>query len=675
MKRRTKLIALICAVIALATAVHASAASAAKVEQNITVDGNAVQMQGFAINGENYFSLRDIAAVLKGTDAQFGISYDGAANTVVITKGAVPEETADKSDAADHVISKHALEVDGKTVTTEMYNVGGYNCLTLRSIAKILDIRMDYGDVIALRTDKPYAYETDLSKALAEGIYEWELSEDGSHYALKGVVYCAFPAEDAKYTNRSAGIKDLRETMNIYVPAEYFGGGSVNGYTAETAPVVFHQECAGWASSSPTSVNAEYIKNGFVYVSVGVRSRGAGTDSETGEDLGKAPIPAVDMKAALRFLRANADELHSAMEKIISVGGSGGGQMSSIFGASGDMEEYYPYLYEIGACGIEYDKTTGTYTSTVSDAPYGCMCYCPIADLNNADMAYAWFRWDAGDTGVNKTVFSEFQLALQNDLAYGFCEYINELDITDETGEKLGFDVDENGEIISPRQGSYYDRMLANISDAFNKYAANTQWTTARFESVDAMIASYDDADSWLEKQEDGTYKITDLAGFINGIGLTRNKNIPGFDTFWKTAENNAFGSVTEKSAHFSASVAAVLKENHEAYSKMEGFAECDVDAYIEEANREDIVRQTELMNATHILLDGDSNPAKHWRTRNGTSDQHTSFTVAYNLCMAALDNEEVESVDYALVWNMGHGSNEGTTTGSFVEWIHNICK
>ena len=32
------------------------------------------------------------------------------------------------------------------------------------------------------------------------------------------------------------------------------------------------------------------------------------------------------------------------------------------------------------------------------------------------------------------------------------------------------------------------------------------------------------------------------------------------------------------------------------------------------------------------------------------------------------------ESVDYSLVWNMGHGSDEGTTTGTFVEWVHAIC-
>ena len=30
--------------------------------------------------------------------------------------------------------------------------------------------------------------------------------------------------------------------------------------------------------------------------------------------------------------------------------------------------------------------------------------------------------------------------------------------------------------------------------------------------------------------------------------------------------------------------------------------------------------------------------------------------------------------IDYHLVWNMGHGSNESTSTGSFIDWVNEIC-
>lgn len=93
---------------------------------------------------------------------------------------------------------------------------------------------------------------------------------------------------------------------------------------------------------------------------------------------------------------------------------------------------------------------------------------------------------------------------------------------------------------------------------------------------------------------------------------------------------------------------------------------------------RDDIVEQTYLMNATQILLacansSEKSDFAEHWRTRNGTADQHTSFSIAYNLCLSAA-MAGVESVDYSLVWAMPHGSTEGTSTGTFADWVHSIC-
>ncbi len=106
--------------------------------------------------------------------------------------------------------------------------------------------------------------------------------------------------------------------------------------------------------------------------------------------------------------------------------------MSSVLGATGNMEDYFPYLYEIGGLGIEYDEATDTYTSTISDAVYGCMCYYPITDIDNADIAYAWMRVNSGEDGVHTTDpfptdadFTEFQMALQEDEAYAFIDYIH----------------------------------------------------------------------------------------------------------------------------------------------------------------------------------------------------------------------------------------------------------
>ncbi len=537
-------------------------------------------------------------------------------------------------------------------------------------------------------TPDPLVDQAALALDLSEA--EWKKSADGSYYQLKAVPFC---------TNVVA---EKYQSMNIYVPAAYFEGGEVCGYTAETAPIVLQNNCSGWRSGTAGNVNSTFIENGFVFVNCGARSRDAA------DGVGKAPAAVVDLKSAVRTLRANAEVIPGDEEKIISIGTSGGGQMSSILGASGDMEEYWPYLYENGAPGLLYDEAYDSYISVIDDDVFGCMCYCPIADIENADLAYAWWRHDSGEIGFSGMFggggdFSEFQLSLEQDLAIAYCEYINSLGIVNEDGELLCFEMAENGR-PDPRNGSFYDEVLENMSESLNALiAANTDdegnfsytksagkgpggpggpggkgGEATTYDSLEAFLGSYSNTSDWLTKNEDGTFAVTDMAGFLNGTGLARNKDIPGFDSFDMSAENDAFGTADEKAVHFSTSVAAVLEKNYDKYAALDGFDASIVDSYIELANREDIKKQAYLMNATAIMLDTaagkqDADFADHWRTRNGTADEHTSFTIAYNLAMSAL-MAGAESVDYSLVWAMGHGDAEGTSTGTFVDWVHSIC-
>ena len=73
------------------------------------------------------------------------------------------------------------------------------------------------------------------------------------------------------------------------------------------------------------------------------------------------------MKSGVIALRANRDVIPSDTDRIISVGTSGGGQMGSIFGASGNMLEYYERLYAAGALGVTKNDD-GTYLSAFPGA-------------------------------------------------------------------------------------------------------------------------------------------------------------------------------------------------------------------------------------------------------------------------------------------------------------------
>ena len=541
----------------------------------------------------------------------------------------------------------------------------------------------------------------DPAAAIQSGKYQWVAFDEGGngtidYYALLEVAYCPnIVAPKYQY-------------MNIFVPAGYLnvdGEGTtgvnweskIGQYTPSTAPIIFENHCAGWRAGAAISPERSferlkgYTSEGIVYVSCGARSRNVTTGEPGTEDFhsnGKAPVGAVDQKAGVIYLRANAGVLPGDPERIISDGGSGAGQMSTALGGTGDMPEYYPYLYELGALGVTCEG--GKYASRYKDSIYGCNSRFPIADISNADLAYAWWRCFGGETGVGPHPgdptgheFTEFQLALQDDLAQAYVEYVNSLNLKDADGKPLTLD--------GLRSGSFYEAVLNNLTAALNAWLAE-QDEAERKEYIAKLLAANKEDDIWVKRNEDGSCAVLSLDGLMRNYGnrgnpddlgnvFNRNKDIPSFDTLEMTAENDAFGRPDVFAVHYCASAAKVIKENYERYSKLDGFQKEIADQFISDAldgpDAQYIADQVYLMNATQILLDNAkgearSTAAKHWRVRSGTADEHTSYTIGFTICLAAA--MAGNSADYHLVWNMNHGASEGTSTGTLVQWIKHIC-
>jgi acetyl esterase/lipase len=114
---------------------------------------------------------------------------------------------------------------------------------------------------------------------------------------------------------------------------------------------------------------------GFVVVSPGCRGRD--NTAADGTYYGKAPAAIVDLKAAVRYVRHNAGVMPGNANWIITTGVSAGGALSALLGASGDSPLYGAYLREIGAADAD-------------DRVFASAAFCPIADLDHADMAYEW---------------------------------------------------------------------------------------------------------------------------------------------------------------------------------------------------------------------------------------------------------------------------------------------
>ncbi|MCD7881969.1 MAG: hypothetical protein LUG47_09990 [Clostridiales bacterium] len=288
---------------------------------------------------------------------------------------------------------------------------------------------------------------------------------------------------------------------------------STNGqvYTAATAPVILNTGAAGYSSSTNTTAATTYAAEGYINVACGNRGK---QDTATDEDgntyyTGDAPSCLADQKAAARFVKYNIllGNLPGSVDYFVSTGGSGGGAHATMFAATSNNADFYPYQAEVGAVGC-YLNEDGSYSTTVtidgeevelSDGAWGCIAYSAITSLYEADMAIAFEYYLDEDYSFG----SDFQAQLAEYLSEAYMEYINGQNLTVEEAD-VGFDLDGDGELNSTIAltieydeelyadtngygGSYLDLYLA-------EFVSNLQW----------YLDNLDYADGWTWFDEDG---------------------------------------------------------------------------------------------------------------------------------------------------------------------------
>ena len=204
--------------------------------------------------------------------------------------------------------------------------------------------------------------------------------------AYENIVYVKNPI-DKDYQN-----------MNIYIPEEYFNNLSIGNYNSNNAPIFFPNTVGGYMPGKADKVGlgrdgkanslTYALSKGYVVAAPGARGRTL-TDAK-GNYTGKAPAAIVDLKAAVRYLYLNDELMPGDANRIISNGTSAGGALSALLGATGNSQDYLPYLQEIGAADTRDDI-------------FAVSAYCPITNLENADSVYEWMY-----NGVNSYSRMEF---------------------------------------------------------------------------------------------------------------------------------------------------------------------------------------------------------------------------------------------------------------------------
>ncbi len=117
--------------------------------QKITVDGAAVDMEVYNIDGNNYFKLRDMAALMAGTKSEFSVDFSGDMKSMYTIKGEKYKSTGgelltgtDKSSKCSP--SSWVLFVNGNLVNCKVYNIGGNNFFKLRDMSSAFGFSADY---------------------------------------------------------------------------------------------------------------------------------------------------------------------------------------------------------------------------------------------------------------------------------------------------------------------------------------------------------------------------------------------------------------------------------------------------------------------------------------------------------------------------------------------------
>ena len=438
-----------------------------------------------------------------------------------------------------------------------------------------------------------------------------------------------------------------QQYMNIYVPEEYFNNGTINGYTTQTAPIFMPNAVGGYMPSQAMTPKVENGKPNSVlyalsrgYVVASPATRGRTNKASDGNFIGKAPAVIVDLQAATAYLHANDSTMPGNANRIITNGTSAGGAVSLLQGAAGNSSDFQPYLQALGA-------------ATAATNVYAVSAYCPITNLDAADMAYEWSY--KGITSFNKVTMGQGELPQANvggnaappqrtiqrvnlnadDVAYSnllsehFPEYVNNLQLHDSMGRVLK--LDKNG------NGTFKNYVKAFIIDAANK---------AQAKGTDLSKHTY-----LVRDNKTGTIKDINWEAYNQFV--SRSKAPGAFDSRSNdSGENNLFGTSTTDNNHFT--ITAAL---HDTTSNPE--------TYVQNA------KVVTMMNPMNYLGSPAATNAQFYRIRYGTADSNTS--VAIPLIVGTRAQNLGYKVDMATPFDVDHSGDYDLD--ELFNWMDNIVK
>lgn len=403
------------------------------------------------------------------------------------------------------------------------------------------------------------------------------------------------------------------ESLDVGVPVTIDG----QDIDATNAPILLVVNNPGYTASSNNATGTSKLLSdtngklalavGYVVVVPGLR--GHNIVFSNGTYYGKAPAAIVDLKAVVRYIRYNKGVMPGNTDWIIAAGISGGGALSTLLGVSGNSHLYDAALEQIGA-------------ANATDNIYASAPYCPITDLDHADMAYEW------EFGTNPLSGNLVNQSISQQLKNAFSIYQASLNLQGKNGY---------GTITADNYGDYL--LETYLIPSANKYLnALTNESRVTYLSQHAWI-------TWSNNSASFTF-----ADYVAYIG--RSKTLPAFDRFDLSAyENSLFGNSTTNTRHFT----------NFSLQYASGDPNAEIDGELQTV--------VNMMNPMYFIQQNNSDCAQYWFIRTGTKDTDTAHIIFGNL--ATILENKGKDVNASLYWDGGHGVNQDPE--AFVAWVSQI--
>lgn len=455
---------------------------------------------------------------------------------------------------------------------------------------------------------------------------------DGSvvRYTAYTHLYYVVNVEDSAY-----------QYLNFFVPE---GAGKGSAILMRTYVGGYMASAAGYPQAGDATGRA--LKEGIVVCIPGTRGRNSTVTDSRGHTVytGRAPKAILDLKAAVRYLRHFDREMLGTAERIFIDGTSAGGALAALLGTSGNQADYADELRAMGAADER-------------DEVFGAICFCPITDLDHADMAYEWLY---NGTDSRRAASASIR-KMSAELAAQYPAYLESLKLRTPNGTLLTRDnyLDYvKSEII--RGAQYAKDAGADIPDgigfSFSPAASfgappvnggtNAQASTRRKRPAGGADIPEEERPARSQQQKErGEYIVDlDMPTYLNYVvGTIALKTAPAFDSEIKTdgftqkasGENEEFGPGDGSSANFTDYTAALNGSRVSA----------------------EVRRNVRMLNPMNYIS-STYTTAPYWFIRHGARDRDTSFCVPINLALK-LQNAG-KSVNFRLAWNRPHSGDYG---------------